>query len=44
VDGLPTNYVIDKVGVLRYAKAGAFELDDLNSVLVPLMQEPAPTQ
>jgi len=44
VDGLPTNYVIDKAGVLRYAKAGAFELDDLNSVLVPLMQEPAPTQ
>jgi len=44
VDGLPTNYVIDKAGILRYAKAGAFELDDLNSILVPLMQEPAPAQ
>ena len=44
VDGLPTNYVIDKSGVLRYAKAGAFELDDLNQILVPLMNEPAPAQ
>lgn len=42
VDALPTNYVIDKAGVLRYAKAGAFELDDLNSILVPLMNEAAP--
>ena len=44
VVGLPTNYVIDKSGVLRYAKAGAFDLDDLNALLVPLMNEPAPTQ
>src|SRR3954451_14680286 len=29
VEALPTNYVIDKSGTLRYAKAGAFELDDL---------------
>jgi thiol-disulfide isomerase/thioredoxin len=42
VDGLPTNYVIDKSGVLRYAKAGAFDLDGLNAVLVPLLNEPAP--
>jgi thiol-disulfide isomerase/thioredoxin len=42
VDGLPTNYVIDKEGVLRYAKAGAFDLDNLNNVLVPLLNEPAP--
>lgn len=44
VDGLPTNYVIDKAGVLRYAKAGAFDLDGLNQVLVPLLKEPAPAQ
>jgi cytochrome c biogenesis protein CcmG, thiol:disulfide interchange protein DsbE len=44
VDALPTNYVIDKAGILRYAKAGAFELDDLNAILIPLMNEPAPTQ
>ncbi len=40
---LPTNYVIDRAGIVRYAKAGAFDLDDLNSVLVPMLSEPAPT-
>ena len=40
--GVPTNYVIDRSGRLRYAKAGAFELDDLNKLLVPLLNEPAP--
>jgi cytochrome c biogenesis protein CcmG, thiol:disulfide interchange protein DsbE len=40
VDALPTNYVIDKSGILRYSKAGAFEIDDLNQILVPLMNEP----
>lgn len=44
VDGLPTNYVIDKAGVLRYAKSGAFELSDLNQILIPLLREPAPEQ
>jgi cytochrome c biogenesis protein CcmG/thiol:disulfide interchange protein DsbE len=44
VTGLPTNYVIDKSGVIRYAKAGAFDLDELNSVLIPLLKEPAPAQ
>lgn len=43
-DALPTNYVIDKAGVLRYAKAGAFDLDALNAVLIPLLKEPAPGQ
>jgi cytochrome c biogenesis protein CcmG, thiol:disulfide interchange protein DsbE len=41
VDALPTNYVIDKAGVLRYAKAGAFQLDDLNTILIPLINEPS---
>ena len=36
--GVPTNYVIDRAGRLRYAKAGAFDLDDLNKLLVPLTQ------
>ena len=40
--GVPTNYVIDRAGVLRYAKADAFTLDELNSLLIPLLQEPAP--
>lgn len=42
--GFPTNYVIDRAGVIRYAKANAFDLDELNAVLVPLLQEPAPPQ
>lgn len=37
--GLPTNYVIDRAGVVRYAASGAFDLDTLNAVLVPLMRE-----
>ena len=39
---LPTNYVIDRAGVVRYAEPGAFTLDGLNSVLVPLLGEPVP--
>jgi cytochrome c biogenesis protein CcmG/thiol:disulfide interchange protein DsbE len=40
--GVPTNYVIGRDGILRYAKAGSFTLDDLNEILVPLLREPAP--
>ena len=39
---VPTNFVIDRAGVLRYAKAAAFSVDDMNSILVPLLSEPAP--
>jgi cytochrome c biogenesis protein CcmG/thiol:disulfide interchange protein DsbE len=39
---VPTNYVIDRAGVVRYAKAGAFDLDTLNDVLVPLLREEPP--
>jgi thiol-disulfide isomerase/thioredoxin len=42
--GVPTNYVIDRKGVLRYAKAAAFDLDSLNALIVPLLNEPAPPQ
>jgi peroxiredoxin len=43
---VPTNYVIDRQGRIRYAKAGAFTLDALNTVLIPLLKEapPASTQ
>jgi cytochrome c biogenesis protein CcmG/thiol:disulfide interchange protein DsbE len=40
--GVPTNFVIDRAGVLRYAKAGAFTNDSLNAILVPLLQDSAP--
>jgi peroxiredoxin len=36
---VPTNYIIDRAGVLRYAKAAAFSLDDLNEILVPMLRE-----
>ena len=39
---IPTNYVIDRAGVVRYAKEGDFNLDKLNEILVPLLNEPAP--
>lgn len=40
LEGVPTNYVIDRNGVLQYAKAGAFDLDDLNALLAPLLAQP----
>jgi hypothetical protein len=42
VRALPTSYIIDRDGILRYAKAGELMLDDLNQLLTPLLrQEPA---
>ena len=38
---VPSNFVIDRAGVLRYAESGAFDLDDLNRILVPLLRERA---
>jgi peroxiredoxin len=40
---LPTNVVIDRAGIVRYAQAGAFSLDDLNRLLIPLLREAVPT-
>lgn len=42
LEGVPTNFVIDRAGVLRYAKAGALDVNSLNAVLVPLLREKAP--
>ena len=42
VPAVPTNYIIDRAGIVRYAKAGAMDLDDLNRELIPLLREPAP--
>ena len=41
--GVPTNYIIDRAGVVRYGAAAAFDLDDLNRLLVPLLNEKAPS-
>ena len=39
---LPTNYIIDRSGRIRYAKAAALTLDDLNREITPLLTEAAP--
>lgn len=39
---VPSNYIIDRQGIVRYVKAGAFRLEDLNEILVPLLREPYP--
>lgn len=39
---VPTNIVIDRAGIVRYTKPGAFDLDDLNATLVPLLNERPP--
>ncbi|MFG6281226.1 TlpA disulfide reductase family protein [Sphingomonas sp. S6] len=42
-NAVPTNYVIDRAGVVRYAKAASLDLDDLNTIVVPLLKETPPT-
>ena len=40
--GVPTSYVIDRSGKLRYAKSAAFTLQSLNALLLPLLKEKPP--
>lgn len=40
--GVPTTYVIDRAGVLRFAKAGSFETQEFIDLIIPLLREPAP--
>jgi thiol-disulfide isomerase/thioredoxin len=42
LDGVPTNYVIDRGGIVRYAKSGAFTEDAFDEVVRPLLAAPAP--
>jgi cytochrome c biogenesis protein CcmG/thiol:disulfide interchange protein DsbE len=42
LDGVPTSYVIDRSGIVRYAKAGAFTPREFAALIMPLLQEPAP--
>jgi cytochrome c biogenesis protein CcmG/thiol:disulfide interchange protein DsbE len=39
---VPTNYIIDRSGIVRYAKAGAFNEDSFDAVVSPLLAETAP--
>jgi peroxiredoxin len=40
---MPTNFVIDRAGQVRYAASGAFNLARLDALLIPLLNERAPT-
>ena len=41
-DGVPTSYVIDRAGVIRWAKAGAFDKQSFEELITPLLAEAAP--
>ncbi|HEX8467173.1 MAG TPA: TlpA disulfide reductase family protein [Allosphingosinicella sp.] len=38
--GLPTSYVIDRSGIVRYAKAGSFQPAEFSQIILPLLREP----
>jgi thiol-disulfide isomerase/thioredoxin len=42
LDAIPTNYVIDRAGIVRWAKSGAFTEDSLGAVVGPLLAARAP--
>jgi len=39
--GVPTSYVIDRKGMVRYAKAGAFNEAEFNALILPMLLEKA---
>ncbi len=41
-NAVPVNFVIDRQGIVRYAEAGAFNLRELEKVVLPLLREPVP--
>ena len=41
LNGVPTSYVIDRHGIVRYAKAGSFTGAEFDEVILPLLHEPA---
>lgn len=40
--GVPTSYVIDRSGVVRFAAAGAFTLASFDALVTPLLNQPPP--
>lgn len=41
---VPTNFVIDRKGVLRYGRAGAFTDEDFGRLVGPLLAQPPPSR
>lgn len=39
---IPSNYVIDRAGILRYAQANAFDYHSFDTLISPLLAETAP--
>jgi cytochrome c biogenesis protein CcmG/thiol:disulfide interchange protein DsbE len=39
---VPTSYVIDRSGIVRFAAAGAFDEQSFDALITPLLKEPAP--
>jgi peroxiredoxin len=42
LDGVPTNYIIDRRGIVRYAASGAFDHAEFDAILKPLLDEAPP--
>jgi cytochrome c biogenesis protein CcmG/thiol:disulfide interchange protein DsbE len=42
LDGVPTSYVIDRGGIIRHARAGAFTERTFNAEITPLLDAPPP--
>jgi thiol-disulfide isomerase/thioredoxin len=42
MSGVPTSYVIDRNGVVRFAGSGAFTLESFDALVTPLLKQPAP--
>lgn len=41
IDGaVPTNYIIDRKGILRYARAASLQPEEFAELIVPLLNEP----
>ncbi|MEA3035821.1 MAG: hypothetical protein QOH04_1586 [Sphingomonadales bacterium] len=40
--GVPTSYVIDRAGIIRFTKSGAFDAQEFIDDIIPLLREPAP--
>ena len=41
-NGVPTSFVIDRSGVLRHAKAGAFNAQSFDALVTPLLKQAPP--